>query len=523
MRRSINSRSATSRHRTGASGRRSATGTLAPLVGSRDPRQYLRMDNFLRAGETRTGLLGDGDNPGAVAASLSLDDHGPVIAIPHSGASEASTLVERWLTPRGSRVDLLFQDDRGPVTLLDLRWAGQHGAAVAVTRAIARSAICQAPRTPSEGEEADDQGHREISQLASTIDGLVRFLGTPPFEIDVDLPDGIVIKLGSVHPLTWTLSSDVLEADIAYELVRCTPVSTAGGVVRVENRAQLITGYAVDEGEADVLFLLYQQPLRALLVLVYGKDANWRSHEVRGEQYVQRVQDREGGAVAFREDRHWGPAYIDATARWSGEAVDLEHPLLTADDFAAEGLEQWFSRWTADDDFKAALQPAVEAIAGMTRFLEPRLVSLVGALEGVGGWLSGDPRKFIQTKPAVQNCLNAIDADWSNVGSTEHIAGYLATIYNDLKHPQRGRRASYHDLRFATRLASTIVRLVAFADLPIREAAKKFFAAHLVESVEQEIGQRYFEDFTLPGGNKKGVRLVRSAEDALRDLMNRTR
>jgi hypothetical protein len=418
-------------------------------------------------------------------------------------------------------VDLLFQDDRGPVTLLDLRWAGQHGTPVAVTRAIARSAICQASRSPLEDEEAGDQGHREISRIASTVDGLVRFLGTPPFDVDDDAPETIVIKSGNVQPITWTVSSDVLEADIAYELVRSTPWTTAGGVVKVENSAQLVTGYAVGEGEADVLFLLYQQPFRALLVLVYGKDANWRGHEVRGEQYVQRVQDREGGEGAFTEERRWEPAYIDATARWSGEAIDLGHPLLTAADFAAEGFEQWFSRWTTDDDFKAALQPAVEAIAGMTRFLEPRLISLVGALEGLGGWLSGNPRQFIKTKPAVQNCLNAIDADWSNIGSTEHIAGYLATIYNDLKHPQRGRRASYHDLRFATRLASTIVRLVAFADLPLRGAAREFFAAHLVEFIEQEIGQRFFEDFTLPGGNQKGVQLVRSAEDALRDLMNR--
>ncbi|MDN4649274.1 hypothetical protein QCD68_13350 [Curtobacterium sp. PsM8] len=420
-------------------------------------------------------------------------------------------------------MDLLFQDDRGPVTLLDLRWAGQHGAPVAVTRAIARSAICQAPRTPSEEKEADGQGHREISQLASTVDGLVRFLGTPPFEVDDDAPEGIVVKPGSVHPIIWTLSSDVLEADIAYELVRSTPWTTAGGVVKVENRAQLLTGYAVDEGEADVLFLLYQQPLRALLVLVYGKDANWRSHEVRGEQYVQRVQDREGGVGAFTEERRWEPAYIDATARWSGEAADLGHPLLVAVDFGAEGFEQWFSRWTTDDDFKAALAPAVEAIAGMTRFLEPRLISLVGALEGLGGWVSGNPRKWITTTSAVQNCLEAMDVDWSNLGTTQHIAGYLGTIYNDLKHAQRGRRSSYHDLRFATRLASTIVRLVAFVDLPIRDAAKKYFAAQLIDALEQEIGQRYFEDFSLPGGNRQGVQLVRSPEDALRDLMNRTR
>jgi len=471
------------------------------------------MHNFLRVGETRTGLLGDGDNPGAVAVSLSLDEHGPVVVIPHSSPSNASELVDRWLKPRGTKVDLLFQDDRGPVTLLDLRWAGQHGAPVAVTRAIARSAICQAPRSPAEGEEVGEEGHREIRQLASTIDGLVQFLGTPPFEVDGDTPGSVIIDVGSVQPITWTVSSDVLEADVAYELVRSTPWTTVGGVVKVENRAQLVTGYAVDEGEADVLFLLYQQPLRALLVLVYGKDANWRSHVVRGEQYVQRVQDRAAGPGVFTEEQLWEPAYIDATARWSGEVVELGEPLLTADDFAAQGLEDWFSRWTTDDDFKGALQPAVEALAGMTRFLEPRLVSLVGALEGIGGWLSGNPRTRISTAEGVQNCLNAIEADWSNVGSIEHIANYLATIYNDLKHPQRGRRASYQDLRFATRLASTVVRLVAFADLPIEDAAKKDFAAQLVEVLEQEIGQRGFEDFTLPGGNQKGVQLVRSPED----------
>ncbi|KPG82394.1 hypothetical protein AEQ27_09810 [Frigoribacterium sp. RIT-PI-h] len=287
----------------------------------------------------------------------------------------------------------------------------------------------------------------------------------------------------------------------------------------------MIVGYALSEGEPDALFI-YAQPLRALLVLVYGKDAKWRTHQVNGPNYVKWVQ-RGDLAKRWREPvQQWEPAYLEVTARSSTVLPqDLGVPMLGASDFGEEGLQKWFDRWTADEDFRTPMQPAIEALAGMTRFLEPRLLSYVSALEGLGGWVQATPRQYMGTEKAVQACLDAVDADWSNFADTTLIAGYLATIYNDLKHPQRGRRPDHRNLRLATRLAKTLVQLVALWGIPVNADAHHHFRAGLVDELESELGQWELRAFTVPNPDpnktgekgRRGVELVLS--DASRDAI----
>lgn len=129
------------------------------------------------------------------------------------------------------------------------------------------------------------------------------------------------------------------------------------------------------------------------------------------------------------------------------------------------------------------------------------------------------------TEKAVQACLDAVDADWSNFADTTLIAGYLATIYNDLKHPQRGRKPDHRNLRLATRLAETLVQLVALSGIPVDADAHDYFEAGLVDELKSELGQWKFEAFTVPNpdpnktGEKgsRGVQLVPS--DASRDAI----
>lgn len=488
------------------------------------------MDNVLVHGEIRTGLLGDMHNRDAVGASLTLGDHGPVVSIAHDGRSASSALVTQWLNRGGGYTDLLFRDDRGPVTLLNTRWAGQSGAGPFVTRGVASSAVCQAPKEasrPAASRIENEVGEQEytVNRLASSIDGLLRFIGAPHIDVDDSRADQLIIQRGQHDVLSWTVTHDELEADLSFELRRTTPWHASYGQASVDQRAEVVVGYAFNEGDADALFI-HVQPLRALLVLIYGQDAKWRTHQVNGPNYVQWVQRGDLKQRWHEPIQQWEPAFLEATAQWSTALPeDLGVPTVGAADFGEEGLRQWFARWATDDDFRTPMQPAIEALAGMTRFLEPRVISYVSALEGLGGWIQGTPREYMGTQKAVQACLDAIDADWSNFAETSLISGYLATIYNDLKHPQRGRRPDHRELRLAARLAKTLIQLVALWGIPLDRDAGQHFEAGLIDRLESDLGQWEFEAFTIPNPDPKkptakgsaGVQLV--LPNATRDAL----
>ncbi|MDT0234908.1 hypothetical protein [Curtobacterium sp. BRB10] len=471
------------------------------------------MDNVLRAGEVRTGFLTDGQHPDLVAASLTWTERGPELSVPGAPGRTQFEIVEDWFRRRRGGIDLLFTDDRGPVTLSDVRYAGHHGNEIRVTKATARNAICQHPRQlpKSTAEERliraietpFESSVLSVEELYSTVDGLARFSGFGRIEVeetDPDHPERISLTRDLNEKLTWTVDVDELPSTLQYEVLRTTPWRENDDGVTVQNEVVVQTRWLGGNVQPEIL-LWQQYPLRSLLVLAYSRPIQWRTHHVRGQSFPTTHRGT--------EETSWVPAFIADTAQGTfQDSAKLDMPLFGMQDLGPDGMQVWFERWLEDDSFRNPMQSAIEALSGFTRFLEPRVMLLINTLEALGGWVTGDPHKRMSLAKAVENCARASGGEWSNIGDAATdpeilIARFLATLQNDLKHGQRGQRRSRRDLRFAERLSAALIRMTALHEIPIDEDAARYARASLVEDVENELGQDELATIERPNGTDK--------------------
>lgn len=472
------------------------------------------MDNVLHGGDVRTGLLTDDKHPELVAASLTWTERGPELSVPGSPGSAQFEIIEDWFTPQRGGIDLLFVDDRGPVTLSDVRYAGHHGGSIRVTKATARNAICQWPRAMPEGT-AEERITRalenplapsvlSVEEICSAIDGLARFSGFGRIEVedtDPEHPERIVLTRNIDEVVSWTVDAEDFASPLQYEVRRTTPWHENDDGVTVRNEVVLQTKWL---GDVQPEILLWQQyPLRSLLVIAYGSRVEWRSHHVRGQAFPTTYMHDEPETI------NWTPAFIADTAYGTfQDPAKLMVPLFGMPALGPEGMRAWFERWLDDDAFRNPMQSAVEALSGFSRFLEPRVMLLINTLEALGGWVVGAPHDRIDLAPAIGNCIRASGGDWSNLAhlpcdAEMLVARFLATLQNDLKHGQRGQRRTARDLRFAEKVASALIRMTALHEIPIAENAISYVRATLIEDIENELGEDELTTVERPNGTDK--------------------
>ncbi|MDQ0540896.1 hypothetical protein QF011_003474 [Curtobacterium flaccumfaciens] len=473
------------------------------------------MDNVLRANDVRTGLLSDGKHPDLIAASLTWTELGPEIAVPASPRQPQYAVIEEWLKPGRGGVDLLFVDDRGPVTLSDVRYTGRHGSTIRVTRGRARNAICQYPEALPTGT-AEERITRaletplapsvlSVEEMYSTIDGLARFSGFGRIEVadtDQEHPEQIVLTRSVKEHVSWTVDAEDFASALQYDVLRTTPWRENDEGVTVHNEVVIETKWLGGDVQPEIL-LWQQYPMRSLLVLAYGKRVEWRSHHVRGQSFPTKYMRGEPDTI------DWAPAFIADTAYSTfQDPVKLPIPLFGMPALGPDGMQAWFERWLDDDAFRNPMQSAIEALAGFTRFLEPRVMLLINTLEALGGWVVGAPHEQIKLVDAIANCVRASGGDWSNLArppfDAEMLAAqFLATLQNDLKHGQRGQRRTARDLRLGEKLASALIRMTALHDIPIDPDAIRYIRASLIEEVENELGQDELTTVARPNGTDK--------------------
>lgn len=484
------------------------------------------MTNVLRAGEVRTGFLTDGQYPDLVAASLTWTERGPELSVPGAPGRPQFEVVEDWFRRRRGGIDLLFTDDRGTVTLSDVRYAGHHGNAIRVTKATARNATCGHPRElpTSTAEERlaraietpIEPSVLSVEELYSTIDGLARFSGFGRIEVeetDPDHPERISLARDLNEKLAWTVDVDELPFTLQYEVLRTTPWRENDDGVTVRNEVVVQTRWLGGNAQPEIL-LWQQYPLRSLLVLAYSQPIQWRTHHVRGQSFPTTSRGI--------EEPVWTPAFIADTAQGTfQDPAKLEMPLFEMRDLGPEGMRAWFERWLEEDSFRNPMQSAIEALSVFTRFLEPRVMLLVNTLEALGGWVTGDPHKRMPLVTAIEKCARASGGEWSDIGDSDTdpevlIARFLATLQNDLKHGQRGQRRSLRDLRFAERLSAALIRMTALHGIPIDENAARYARASLVEDVENDLGQDELAIVGRSNGTDKNGKPKTSTEGVLR-------
>ncbi|NYF09773.1 hypothetical protein HDC94_000929 [Leifsonia sp. AK011] len=214
-----------------------------------------------------------------------------------------------------------------------------------------------------------------------------------------------------------------------------------------------------------------QLPIRALLTLVHGRALAWRSHRLRDHEFPTWMldgSDREPSAVEV---------VLEATVRQHRAEVpassDFVFSAFGLNDLGPKGLTSWVEL-CRDDDFRRAVEPAVEVINGATRFLEPQLMMLAISLDRFGYFRFQDGNRR-PMHDHINKCLEQAGLDWPEIGPRLGIAKAISNVNNDLKHPDRSDYPETDELAAITRLAELIVRMQLFDILGVSDELRAAF------------------------------------------------
>lgn len=232
------------------------------------------MTNELRPGQTRSGVLVDGqeDTPYVACTLIYEEGNGPLIEAPYVPRDSSYSAAASWFKERRPLPVLLFQDPSGVVTLTGVRWRGDRGAEVAVGRLDANLAILSRPR-----ELADEYRVRTVT---SRIDGLHEFAGFESISTDHDRVDGRWRTIVTMHA---TDEVRIERGEFTYT-IRATVPGTSSGI-EVMARADAVIDTTTDAGATVDEHVVAQWPIRALLTLAFGIPLLWREHQLLDDQF----------------------------------------------------------------------------------------------------------------------------------------------------------------------------------------------------------------------------------------------
>lgn len=445
------------------------------------------MANTLAAGDVRVGHVieaYDQDDP-IQGATLTFDDRGAELQVAYLLESKdldpephQFLRANSWFAFNGGDLPatVLFADHRGWVTLSGARVTGTSMGNFPHGWIRARALIFNRPRTV--------QDEYSVAEFMSTIDGLEAFARFEPVKFDVQPKEGgghrVELVVDAFENVTWTAGG------FDYEIH--ANVAWTGQDGRsfdiLDNRPYLQTSR--EGGAAIHEHYQAQLPIRALLILIHGSPLSWRSHKLRDDEFPTWMLDgSDRGPSSI-------PVILEATVRQhraeEPKSSDFVFSAFRLHDLGPTGLTKWVDLYAADD-FRRAVEPAVEVIDGATKFLEPQLMMLAISLDRFGYYRFGDGTRRAM-HDHIEKCLAAADLDWPQIGSRIGIAKAIANVNNDLKHPDRADYPETDELAAITRLSEVIARAQLFDLLGVDPQLRAEFirsndARYAIESFTQ--------------------------------------
>ncbi|KAA6436406.1 hypothetical protein FQ330_03100 [Agrococcus sediminis] len=425
--------------------------------------------NNIALGEVRVGRViseEESELPDQ-AATMTFDEergvelHLPYFWEPEDGANPHYARAVQWFDLRESHLPttLVFQDERGGVTLVGARVSGVSGRSACVGRVRAETVIFNTPRSI--------RPTYEVRQVTSTIDGLEEFADFRPVTHDTAFEDGgthrTTVTVHADEAVTWEAEGFgfTIHSSVSWEAVE------GRSFVIKDSRPTLIT--VSETGATPVQHVKAQWAVRALLSLLLGARTPWRSHEVMDNEFPL------WGMGSIEHGPHNVQTLLSGTVKHHSAppAESMPMPAFRLRDIGADGMRSWVERY-ADPRFERAVQPAVEVINGASAFLEPQLMMLAISLDRFGDYRFNDGVQRAM-KTTIKRCLDDSGFDWSQVGSNEAIAASIANVNNDLKHPGRPTYPDGDVLTGVTRLARVIVRAQLFDLLNLDDHARRTF------------------------------------------------
>lgn len=438
--------------------------------------------NQLAVGDVRVGHVFEGyDQPGpAQGATLTFDGRGAELQVAYLVESEIGRAPRQfaranaWFDFNNSSLPktLLFADSIGWVTLSGARVSGGSLGSIPSGRVRARSLIFGRPRMVLEDYS--------VAEMMSTIDGLDAFARFKPIKLSVEhKEDGghrVEVVVDASESVSWNAGgfSYTIHANVSWTGQDGTSFEVLDGRPFLQTVRE--GGATIDEHYEA------QFSIRALLVLVHGSRLSWRSHKIRDDQFPMWMLDG--------SDR--GPSAVEVfyeptVGQYRQDEPDSSNFVFSAfrlQDVGTAGLAKWIALY-ADEDFRRAVEPAVEVINGATKFLEPQLMMLAISLDRFGYFRFGDGKRRPMHEHIVK-CLEEAGLDWPEIGSRSGIAKAIGNVNNDLKHPDRAKYPETDELAAITRIAEIVARCQIFDVLGIDPILRDNFvrsnvARHAVE------------------------------------------
>lgn len=422
------------------------------------------MANSLSPGDLRAGQLIDGiDGTPYQSCSLNYEHRvGPILSIPYVERVEQFSITEEWFQERPP-ASLIFHDNSGAVTLTGLRVRSMTGHPYVLGRLRANVAIFGQPR--------DLKSEYKFATLASRIDGLDEFASFSSVDsviedtdqghrvvVTVEAKDKVICEHGNFH----------------FTICATTPWTSTQGRSFVAHAGATLETRSLEGATADE-HLTAQWPIRALLILAYGTKLFWRRHHIVDEQFpIWTIDGSSHGpdncTVLLRRT-------VEDSEQPEPSRSDVALPMFHLADLGESGLRKWLQLYE-DPAFRRAIEPVVEVINGASRFLEPQVMMAVLGLDAMGYYRDGQRTRNVALAKQIERCLAAAGIDFSGIGPVRGIAKAIASVNNDLKHPDRLQRPDPIHLSLVANLSIVVMRLQLFDLLGLPSSSRARYSTY---------------------------------------------
>ncbi|GAA2171128.1 hypothetical protein GCM10009846_03900 [Agrococcus versicolor] len=396
--------------------------------------------------DLRTGFVEDDgveDDP-AVAGTVTFNPAtGTTLHVSYASRMPQFARPERWFEDMGAQIPstLIFDDGGGSITLIDPGVVRMRGHGIVSVQVRADVTVFGLPRSW--------QSAYAVERFASVLDGLGPLCGFAPVTIgEAGGTRRIVVSLEPQERIEWEAQG------YTYSLVsRASWTGRDGEHFEIVDSRPYLETRRTDGSIVSDHFSAHW-PIRALLTLLYGAPVRWREHWLQDDEFPTWTAG--GTAVTGTSSR----VELRSTVRDHDEpeSDDLHRVNLSVgiEPLIDGGFVRWIDRY-ADDEFRRAVDPAVEVFNGATRFVEPQLMMLAMALDRFGHYRF--ERKARRPQHVnILKCLDEAGLDLPAIGSRLGIASAIARMNNDLKHPDRETDPTSPEIRAVTRLAKFVVR-----------------------------------------------------------------
>jgi hypothetical protein len=285
------------------------------------------MANSLSPNDLRTGQLIDGHDTPYQSCSLSYEQRvGAVLSIPFVEREEQFSHTEQWFREQPP-ASLIFSDNLGTVTLTGLKVRSIGGNTYILGRLRADVAVFGRPQ--------ELKAEYKVATLTSRIDGLEDFAAFSSVESEIEESE-------HGHRVTVVVESkDKVEFDhgaYRYAIRARTPWTSTQGQSFAADTEAVIDTTSLEGATADD-HLTAQWPIRALLIMAYGKKLYWRGHHVLDEQFPLWMLDGstrtpEPCQVLLRRT-------VEDSEQPKPSRSDVALPMFSLRDLGETGLRKW--------------------------------------------------------------------------------------------------------------------------------------------------------------------------------------